>query len=127
MSNASSLLAFDSKADLVSFAQVVFKKIFPDVYTSTVSTRVSKALLVGDIVGMIVIGLVCDRIDRKTALIGTTLIIIIGTMLSTAAHGANGSIDGLFWFIAFGITGHHRYCSRRRASCRLRQRIRSSR
>lgn len=108
MSNACSVyLVSELKTDLVSFIQVVFKKIYPHTYTATVSTRVSNALLVGDIVGMIVVGLVCDRIDRKTALVGTTLVVIIGTTLATAAHGAHESIPGLFWFLAFarGITG----------------------
>lgn len=44
---------------------------------------------------------------RKVALVGTTLLIVLGATLGTAAHGANGSPLGLFWFltIARGITG----------------------
>jgi MFS family permease len=89
------------------FIQVIFKKLYPDIYTSTVSTRVSNALLVGDIIGMLAVGLICDRIDRKTALVGTTLVVILGTVLATAAHGTHGSLPGLFWFLTFarGITG----------------------
>lgn len=67
----------------------------------------SNALLVGAIIGQVLVGLVCDRIGRKTALMATTLFIVIGATLGTAAHGANGSVTGLFWFltIARGITG----------------------
>ena len=56
---------------------------------------------------MICIGLVCDRMGRKIALVFTTLIIAIGAMLGTVAHGAHGSARGLFWFLTFarGITG----------------------
>ena len=38
---------------------------------------------------------------------GTTLFIVLGATLATAAHGADGSASGLFWFltIARGITG----------------------
>ena len=48
---------------------------------------------------------------RKFALVGTTLLIALGATLATAAHGANGSALGLFWFltIARGITGVVRY------------------
>lgn len=35
---------------------VVLKREYPDQYTATVSTRVSNALLVGEIIGMLVIG-----------------------------------------------------------------------
>ena len=61
----------------------------------------------GTIIGMILIGLVCDRMGRKIALVFTTLIIAIGAMLGTVAHGAHGSASGLFWFLTFarGITG----------------------
>lgn len=44
---------------------------------------------------------------RKVALVSTTLLIVLGATLGTAAHGANGSALGLFWFltVARGITG----------------------
>lgn len=37
----------------------------------------------------------------------TTALIVIGATLGTAAHGAHGSVQGLFWFLTFarGITG----------------------
>ncbi|EPQ60734.1 MFS Git1p-like glycerophosphoinositol permease [Gloeophyllum trabeum ATCC 11539] len=93
--------------NLMTMANVVFKKIYPKEYTSSVSTRVSNALLIGEIVGQIFVGLICDRVGRKAALVATTLLIVIGATLGTAAHGAHGSVQGLFWFltIARGITG----------------------
>ncbi|KAF8140134.1 major facilitator superfamily domain-containing protein [Boletus edulis] len=85
--------------------QVVFKELYPKDYTSVVATRVSNALLVGAIIGQVIVGLVCDRMGRKVALVGTTLLIVLGATLGTAAHGTNPL--GLFWFltIARGITG----------------------
>jgi MFS family permease len=61
----------------------------------------------GAVLGQIIVGLMCDRLGRKFALIGTTLMIILGATLGTAAHGAHGSAKGLFWFLTFarGITG----------------------
>lgn len=94
------------------------------------STRVSNALLVGkslylyatvslprmthelehftgEVIGQVLVGLVCDRVGRKAALVITTLLIVIGAILATAAHGAHGSVHGLLWFVAIarGITG----------------------
>ena len=64
-------------------------------------------ICLGAIIGQIIVGLICDRLGRKVALVFTTLLIIIGATLGTAAHGAHGSVQGLFWFLTFarGITG----------------------
>ncbi|TFY67166.1 hypothetical protein EVJ58_g1802 [Rhodofomes roseus] len=61
----------------------------------------------GEIIGQVFVGLICDRIGRKAALVITTLLIVIGAILATAAHGAHGSVSGLLWFVAIarGITG----------------------
>ena len=62
---------------------------------------------IGEVIGQVLVGLVCDRIGRKAALVITTLLIVIGAILATAAHGAHGSVHGLLWFVAIarGITG----------------------
>ncbi|KAI0694885.1 MFS Git1p-related glycerophosphoinositol permease [Cytidiella melzeri] len=101
------LISFHNQNNLMTMSNVVFKKLYPKEYTSSVSTRVSNSLLVGAIIGQIFVGLVCDRLGRKVALVGTTLLIVLGAILGTAAHGAHGSPAGLFWFLTFsrGITG----------------------
>ncbi|KAF9532029.1 MFS Git1p-related glycerophosphoinositol permease [Crepidotus variabilis] len=98
--------------NLMTMSNVVFKKLYPKDYTSDVSTRVSNSLLVGKrydgaIIGQVVVGLICDRVGRKAALVITTALIVLGATLATAAHGAHGSASGLFWFLTFarGITG----------------------
>ncbi|KAL5495197.1 GIT1 [Sanghuangporus weigelae] len=93
--------------NLMTMSNVVFKKLYPKEYTSDISTRVSNALLVGAIIGQVFVGLICDRIGRKAALVITTLLIVIGATIGTAAHGAHGSVQGLFWCLtlARGITG----------------------
>ena len=102
----------------------MFKTLYPKAYTASVSTRVSNALLVGKytpldvaiawpqldlgaIIGQLFVGVVCDRMGRKVALVFTTLLIVLGATLGTTAHGAHGSAKGLFWFLTFarGITG----------------------
>ncbi|KAK7463690.1 Plasma membrane permease, variant 2 [Stygiomarasmius scandens] len=91
--------------NLMTMANVVFKRLYPNDYTSAVSTRVSNALLVGAILGQIFVGLICDRIGRKVALVATTGLIVLGAILATSAHSDTAS--GLFWFltVARGITG----------------------
>ncbi|EXA35251.1 hypothetical protein FOVG_14010 [Fusarium oxysporum f. sp. pisi HDV247] len=91
--------------NLMTMSNVLFKKEYPEQYTSSVSTRVSNALLVGEILGQIAIGLTCDYLGRKTAIVLTTMCIVVGGILATAAHGT--TIDGMFWMltVARGVVG----------------------
>ncbi|KAF9015243.1 MFS Git1p-like glycerophosphoinositol permease [Cyathus striatus] len=85
--------------NLMTMANVVFRTLYPKEYTSDVSTRVSNSLLVGAIIGQVFVGIACDRLGRKVALVSTTALIVVGAILATAAHGAHGSPSGLFWFL----------------------------
>lgn len=91
--------------NIMTMANVLLRKEYPKQYTATVSTRVSNSLLVGEIFGQITIGLTCDYLGRKFAIILTTLMIVVGGILATAAHGV--TINGMFWMmtVARGIIG----------------------
>ncbi|PWY64790.1 MFS general substrate transporter [Aspergillus sclerotioniger CBS 115572] len=91
--------------NLMTMANVLLKAEYPKQYVSAVSTRVSNALLVGEIIGQIVIGLTCDYIGRKAAMVFTTLMIVVGGILATASHGI--TIEGMFWMLTVsrGIIG----------------------
>jgi MFS family permease len=75
----------------MTMVNVLLKKEYPTEYSSSVSTRVSNALLVGEIFGQITIGLTCDYFGRKTAIVMTTLLIVLGGILATASHGVTAS------------------------------------
>lgn len=49
--------------------------------------------------------LTCDYLGRKTAIVFTTLMIVIGGILAAAAHGV--TIYGMFWMmtVARGVVG----------------------
>ncbi|WPG99555.1 Hypothetical protein R9X50_00237200 [Acrodontium crateriforme] len=89
---------------LMTMVNVVLKKEYKQ-YTSQYSTQVSNALIVGEIIGQITIGLTCDYLGRKAAIIITTLMIIVGGILATASNGY--SVIGLFWMLTVsrGIVG----------------------
>ena len=84
---------------------VLFRTAYKREYTPAVSTQVSNALLVGEILGQLVIGLICDYLGRKVAIVLTTAMIVLGGVLATAAHGA--TVLGMFWMItvARGVVG----------------------
>ncbi|CAO1639001.1 unnamed protein product [Sympodiomycopsis kandeliae] len=78
------------------------------VYTSEVSTRVSNALLVGAVLGQITVGVICDRIGRKSAIILSTLLLLVGAIFATGAAPIGGSVNALFWWltVARGAVGY---------------------
>lgn len=90
---------------LMTMTNVVLRAEYKKQYTSYYSTQVSNALLVGEIFGQITIGLTCDYIGRKAAIIITTLMIVFGGILATASNGY--SIIGMFWMLTVsrGIVG----------------------
>ncbi|KJR82000.1 uncharacterized protein SPSK_03293 [Sporothrix schenckii 1099-18] len=91
--------------NLMTMCNVLFKKEYAAVYTSAVSTQVSNALLVGEILGQVVVGLTCDYMGRKTAIVVTTLMIVLGGIMATTAHGV--TTLGMFWMltVARGVVG----------------------
>ncbi|PYH47045.1 MFS general substrate transporter [Aspergillus saccharolyticus JOP 1030-1] len=91
--------------NLMTMVNVLLASQYKEQYTSAVKTRVSNALLVGEVIGQIVIGLTCDYLGRKAALVFTTAMIVVGGILATASNGY--TIDGMFWMmtVARGIVG----------------------
>ncbi len=88
---------------LMTMVNVVFKEIYPG-YTAPVISRVANALLIGMITGQVVVGMLCDRIGRRAAMLSTTVFVVLGSVL--------GSVSGLgfsdlFWMltVARGIVG----------------------
>lgn len=91
--------------NLMSPTNLVFTKKYPEAYDSTMSTRVSNSLLIGEVIGMLAIGLTCDSIGRKASMILTTVCMVVGGILATAAHGK--TTTGMFWMIVVmrGVIG----------------------
>ncbi|KAK0552742.1 Plasma membrane permease, mediates uptake of glycerophosphoinositol and glycerophosphocholine, partial [Tilletia horrida] len=81
------------------------KRYGSHVYNSEVSTRVSNALLVGAIIGQIIVGLVCDRIGRKSAIVLTTSLLTVSAIFATAATPLHGSTEILFWWLTVARGG----------------------
>ncbi|KAJ7074137.1 MFS Git1p-like glycerophosphoinositol permease [Mycena amicta] len=92
----------------MSLTNVVFGQIYgPKAYNSVWSTQLSNSLTVGTILGQLAIGYLCDVKGRKWGIVLSTILIVIGIILATAAHGAHGSFHGFLWMftIARGVTG----------------------
>ncbi|KAK9453356.1 major facilitator superfamily domain-containing protein [Dipodascopsis uninucleata] len=90
---------------LMTMLNVLLRIDYPIEYTQTIATRISNALLVGEILGQIIIGIICDYMGRKVALTITTMLIVIGSILAAAMNGLTS--NGMLWMlvIARGVVG----------------------
>ncbi|KAI8096149.1 major facilitator superfamily domain-containing protein [Halteromyces radiatus] len=100
------LLSDGYQALIVSSVESCLSRIYgSSVLDSTLTARVSNALLIGDIVGMLGFGLIIDRLGRKFGIVLCTFFVCLGIILATASSGTTPT--GLIWMliIARGITG----------------------
>ncbi|WWC68471.1 uncharacterized protein I206_102399 [Kwoniella pini CBS 10737] len=102
--------------NLATVFNPIFKIIYKSYYTSAVSTRVSNSLLIGEIIGQVGVGLICDLVGRKTAMVATTMLIVVGGILATASSGSTPA--GLLWMltvsrgmVGVGVGGEYPACS----------------
>lgn len=94
-----------SNAAVTANLELLFAVLYPDALTTSMSSRLSNAFLVGMIIGMLGFGVVADQLGRKTGAVATTLLLVLGIALSTGAAGKTQT--GMFWMLAIsrGIAG----------------------
>ncbi|KAG9791630.1 Glycerophosphoinositol permease 1 [Exophiala dermatitidis] len=92
-------------ASVIGNVELLFAILYPEALTSEMKSRLSNAFLIGMIIGMLGFGFVADQLGRKTGAVATTILLVFGIALSTAANGANNT--GLMWMlvIARGVAG----------------------
>ncbi|KAK2055599.1 MFS general substrate transporter [Colletotrichum caudatum] len=85
---------------IIGYMNAVLTKLYPKQMTSEVKTRLSNSILIGDIFGMLLFGLCIDRFGRKVGIVMTTLFLVMGIVIATAAHGV--TVEGMFWMMVIG-------------------------
>ncbi|KAK9313982.1 major facilitator superfamily domain-containing protein [Lipomyces starkeyi] len=90
---------------IMGYMQTVMAKLYPKQLTSSIKTRLSNSILVGEVIGMLLFGLCIDRFGRRVGIIATTAFLVLGIILSTAAHG--NTVTGMFWMmiVSRGVAG----------------------
>ena len=84
-------------------------QLYPTEYAgSSARSNVSSITFAGTVVGQLFFGWFSDHYSRKNALLISTLLLILFSILATASYGAGGSIYGLFsaltaWRFLLGI------------------------
>lgn len=92
-------------AAVIGNVELLLAILYPDALTNTIYQRLSNAFLIGMIVGMLGFGFIVDQMGRKSGAVMTTVILVVGIVLSAAANGTDAT--GLFWMmiVARGIAG----------------------
>lgn len=92
---------------LASPTNIIFQHLLgTKVYTSDIQTRISNALLVGSVIGILVFGYISDRFNRKGGMLITSGLVGIGSLMSALAFQVHGSYDMLWYLtIARGAAG----------------------
>ncbi|KAF7912755.1 uncharacterized protein EAF01_001776 [Botrytis porri] len=92
---------------LASSTNVIFAHLLrPKLYTSTIRTRISNALLIGSVIGILILGYTSDKFSRKGGMLFTSTLVILGSLLSVFTFQIPSS-SHMFWYltIARGIAG----------------------
>lgn len=101
----------------------MLKKLYPNEWNNTVSTRISTAYYVGVCLGAVFFGIMIDRMSRKAGVIFATLVLLLGIGLCSGAWGTGpehsaGWAQGMFWMLTisrgvlgFGAGGEYPVCS----------------
>jgi len=93
--------------NLASSTNVIFNHLLAkEVYTSSRQTRISNALLVGSVIGILIFGYTSDRFSRKGGMLVTSALVAVGSLMATLAFQVNGAAQ-MLWFltIARGASG----------------------
>lgn len=94
-----------SNAAVIGNVELLLASLYPDALTNAIYSRLSNAFLIGMIIGMLFFGVIVDQLGRKTGAVATTILLVLGIAMSTAANGT--SPTGLFWMliVARGVAG----------------------
>ncbi|KAK4688669.1 hypothetical protein P7C73_g1427, partial [Tremellales sp. Uapishka_1] len=85
---------------IAGYMNPVLAKLYPHALTTSMKTRLSNSILIGDIFGMLLFGVCSDRIGRRWGIIGCTAFLVVGVTIATAAHGATPT--GMLWMMVVG-------------------------
>lgn len=91
----------------------IMGNIYPIEYTTQKKSLLNSLIFVGNVLGMLIFGYMCDKSGRKSSLILASLFLVVFSILSSAAyfggtnHGIIGSLIVYRFFLGIGIGGEY--------------------
>ncbi|OJD40466.1 mfs git1p-like glycerophosphoinositol permease [Diplodia corticola] len=93
---------------IASNVNVILKHMYGSAYTAADQTRISDSLIVGQILGIILLGFITDGWSRKAGMVFTSSLVVVGSLMATLALKVQHlGVDNMLWYltIARGIAG----------------------
>lgn len=78
-------------AQVVGYVNPVLAALYPEDYTPGMKTRMSNSFLIGEIFGMLFFGWAIDKLGRRNGVVFATGFLVLGIVLTGAAHGGTNS------------------------------------
>ncbi|KAH9839082.1 major facilitator superfamily domain-containing protein [Rhodofomes roseus] len=93
--------------NILIMVDVVYETLYMPGYNTKILLHLWDGLLVGQFIGQVAFGMLCDSIGQIFALYVSMALVVLGSVLCTASRGVQGNTSGLMWFgtIARGIVG----------------------
>ncbi|KAL2854818.1 major facilitator superfamily domain-containing protein [Aspergillus pseudoustus] len=98
---------------LANPTNVIFKHLLGTGYSPEMQTRISNALLIGAILGVLALGYVSDMVSRRAGLLFTSGLVTISTLMAALALHVHPSYNMLWYFVVvrgvagFGVGGEY--------------------
>lgn len=87
---------------------VIFAHLYGTAYGSAEKTRISNSLIVGQILGIMLLGFITDGFSRKAGMVFTSSLVVIGSLMATLALKVEHlGVENMLWFLTVvrGIAG----------------------
>ncbi|KAG6358564.1 hypothetical protein INS49_012081 [Diaporthe citri] len=93
---------------VASTVNVIFAHMLGNQYTSDDKTRISNALIVGQVFGILLLGFVTDWWSRKAGMVFTSSLVVIGSLMATLALRVERlGVENMLWYLTIvrGMAG----------------------
>jgi MFS family permease len=85
---------------VASTVNVIFAHMLGDAYTSDDKTRISNALIVGQVFGILLLGFVTDWWSRKAGMVFTSSLVVVGSLMATLALRVEHlGVENMLWYL----------------------------
>ncbi|CAN8105914.1 unnamed protein product [Discula destructiva] len=93
---------------IATSVNVIFAHLYGSLYTSADKTRISNSLIVGQVLGIMLLGFITDGFSRKAGMVFTSALVVIGSLMATLALQVEHlGVSNMLWYLTVvrGLAG----------------------